>query len=205
MKKFLVCSIFALFFCGCAHKADFQIVKPLPCSVNLSQLTDATVPAEFTTNDFNWTENKLRMAVYSEDLYDAVQISKLKAGDTIVYERKPIVVKKIEDKDGFLTVNNGIEEGGAYLLASQGGTYRGVQMDDHSIYTKLGQLEIPLAKDFTIIDCGEDFKDPSDTIRSSQKLYLENIKEYRRQFSCLDTKVKIENGKITNITRHWIP
>lgn len=205
MKKLLVYSLFALSFCGCAHKADFQFVKPLPCSVNLSQLTDATVPAEFTTNDFNWTENKLRMTVYSEDLYDAVQISKLKTGDTIVYERKPIVIKKIENKDGFLTVNNGIEEGGANLQANQGGTYRAIQMDDHSIYTKQGQLDVPLAKDFTIIDCGEDFTDPSDTIRSSQKLYLENIKEYRRQFSCLDTKVRIENGKITNIIRRWIP
>ncbi len=205
MKKFLVYSLFALSFCGCAHKADFQSVKPLPSSVNLSQLTDATVPAEFTTHDFNWTKGKLRMTVYSEDLYDAVQISKLKAGDTLVYEGKPIVIEKLENKNGFLTVNNGLEEGGAYLQANQGGTYRGVQMDDHSIYTKLGQLEIPLAKDFTIIDCGEDFKDPSDTIRSSQKLYLENCKDYRRQFCCLDTRVQIENGKITNITRHWIP
>lgn len=204
MKNILAGSLLAMSLCGCAHKTTFQMVKPLP-AISLENIKDATLPAEFSDKDFDWMGGNLRLTVYSEDLYDAVQISQLKVGDTIVYDGKPIVAKKIENKNKYLVINDGIEEGGAELTANQGGIYRGSQMDDHSTYTKVGQVQLPLTENFTIIDCGENPTDPSDTIRTAQKLYLENLKDYKRQFNCLDTRVRVENGMITNITRHWIP
>ena len=104
------------------------------------------------------------MEVYTEDLYDAALISKLKAGDTLVYLGQPIVVRTVNVKDGFVTVNGGIEEGGADLMSNKGGTYRGTQLDDHSTYTKLGKVTLPLRKDFLLIDCGVNPDDPYDKI-----------------------------------------
>ena len=104
-----------------------------------------------------------------------------------------------------LILMGGVEEGGADLTANQGGTYRGSEMDDHSTYTSQGKVTLPLAKDFVLIDCGENPTDPSDTIRSTQKEYLEKVPEYRRDFHVLDTRVRIEKGIVVEINRHWIP
>lgn len=190
---------------GCTKKVAYQMVKPLPAPYAVNKLLDATVHASFSSKDISWEIGKLSMEVFSEDLYDAVAVSQLKKGDTVVYDGKSIVVKDIERKDKYVTVNGGIEQGGADLTANQGGTYRGSQMDDLSTYTSLGKVTLPLAKDFVLIDCGENPTNPSDTIRTGQKEYLEKVPEYRRDFNILNTRVRIENGVVVEINRHWIP
>ena len=205
MKKLLIFVGLALCLISCSKKVAYQMVKPLPAPYEVNKLLDATVPASFSSKDISWEIGKLSMEVFSEDLYDSVAVSQLKKGDTVVYDGKPIEVKDIERKDKYVTVNGGVEEGGADLTANQGGTYRGSQMDDHSTYTSLGKVTLPLAKDFVLIDCGENPTDPSDTIRTGQKEYLEKVPEYRRDFNILDTRVRIENGVVVEINRHWIP
>lgn len=205
MKKLLLFMGAVLCLSSCTKKVAYQMVKPLPAPYEVNKLQDATVPAAFSSKDIYWDSGKLRMEVFSEDLYDAVAVSKLKAGDTVVYDGKPIVVKDIERKDKYVTVNGGIEEGGAEFTANEGGIYRGSQMDDHSTYTSLGKVTLPLAKDFVLIDFGENPTDPSDTVRTGKKEYLEKVPEYRRDFHVLDTRVRIEKGNVVEINRHWIP
>ena len=180
-------------------------VKPLPAGIDLANLKDATVPAAFTTADFNWAEGKLTLTVYAEDLYDTVQLNQVKEGDTVQYGENAVVVKTIKNGNGGIVVNNGYEEGGAEYAAAEGGTYRAVTDDDHSLYTELGKVTLPLAKNFTIVDCGENPTDKSTTISADQKKYLDGVQEYKREFSCLNTKVEVQNGEITKITRVWIP
>ena len=205
MKKLLILLVVALCLVSCTKKVAYQMVKPLPAPYAVSLLQDATVPASFSSNDISWENGKLSMEVFSEDLYDAVAVSELKKGDTVVYDGKPIVVKDIDRKDKYVTLNGGVEEGGADLTVNQGGTFRGTEMDDHSTYTSLGKVTLPLAKDFVLIDCGENPTDPSDTVRTAQKTYLEKVPEYRRDFHVLDTRVRIEKGIVVEINRHWIP
>lgn len=216
MKKLSYCAALILALCSCSQKpvspkvpalpsATHQMVKPLPSSYQIGHLKDATIAASFSAKDFSWKDCKLTMEVYSEDLYDAAQISKLKVGDTLVYLGKPIAVKNVKNKDGFVTVNGGIEEDGADLMADKGGTYRGTQLDDHSIYTKVGKVTLPLAKGFELIDCGENPTDSYDTIKVSQEDYLKKVRDYKRNFSPLDTRVLIKHGSIVSITRRWIP
>ena len=190
---------------SCTQNVTYQTVKPLAAPYEANKLQDATVPAMFSSKDFSWDNHKLSMEVFSEDLYDAVAVSQLKKGDTVFYDGKPIVVKDIEHKDKYVTINGGIEQGGAELSANQGGTYRGSQMDDHSTYTRLGKVTLPLAKDFVLIDCGENPTDPYDTVKTAQKEYLEKVPEYKRDFNMLNTRVRIEKGIIVEINRHWIP
>lgn len=145
------------------------------------------------------------MKVFSADFYDAVDILQMAPGDTLLYDGEKIVVDTIEDKGGAIIVNGGLEGGGAWLESGDGGTFRAVQFDDHSIYSELGTAELPLAEDFRIIDCGEEPTDPSDTVATAQKLYLETLEGWRREFSPLNTTVLIEDGIITQIIRRWIP
>ncbi len=145
------------------------------------------------------------MTVYNKDLYDAVEISQMQVGDTLIYNGETMVIETIEEVHGGLAINGDIDNGGCCLVGYEGGTYVASNWDDHATYTELGKAEIALADDFVIIDCGEFPTDPADTIRTGQKLYLENLKDSRRVFFSLNTLVTIENGMITEINRKWIP
>ena len=218
--------LLCVLFVGCTNtsKEDlaYQFVKPIPAdkspfkgspmlstSEYVSDLggpggLEGLIPAVFTSSDFNWKERTLTMTAYSIDRYDSTEIAKLQLGDTILFRNDTIIVSKIE-KGRYLTINGGIENGGVELAAYEGGTYRVQLMDDHPQYSELGKVQLPLSKDLTIIDCGDNPTDPYDTIRTNHKQWLDNVKEYKREFSELNTRVKIENGIITTITRNWIP
>lgn len=209
MKKIFVLFAMALALCACssqkATEAGTTCVSTLPTGLDLDNLTDATVSASFKTDDFNWMGGNLKMTVYAEQLYDTVELHQLSVGDTLIHNGAPLVVNEKLEENGQITINGGVENGGVELWPYEGGTYRSVTFDEHSVYVELGEITLPLSENFTIIDCREEPQQPSDTIGHDQKLYLENVKEYKKSFSCLDTKVRVENGVITNITRTWIP
>ncbi len=184
---------------------EYRFIAPLPSGLDLENLQDCTVPAAFTSDDFRWMGGNLRMTVFSKDLYDAVDISQMQVGDTLMYAGEPMVIESIEENHGGLAINGDLDNGGCCLVGYEGGTYVARDWDDHATYTRLGKAETALAEDFVIVDCGEFPADPSDTVRTGQKLYLESLKGSRREFFSLNTLVTIENGMITEINRRWIP
>lgn len=209
MKKLLLLFIaLATIMCGCSQKkgtTEHKLIAPLPSGISVSNLQDCTVSAAFTPDNFNWMGGNLTMTVYNKDLYDAVDVSQMQVGDTIIYESKAMVINKIAEDNGGININGGLEEGGCFLVGNEGGTYIARIWDDHATYTNLGKAEVALADDFVIIDCGINPEDPIDTIRTNQKLYIENLKDDKKDFFQLNTRVTIENGMITEINRHWIP
>ncbi len=135
-----------------------------------------------------------------------MEIHQLSEGDTLSYNGILLVVaSKKTEGNGQVTINGGLEEGGAYLDAYEGGTYRAMQFDGHSIYTNLGRVDLPLSNDFTLIDCGNDFKDPYDTITDNHQSYLSTLVNYKQEFHDINTLVTVTNGKLTRIVRKWIP
>ena len=211
--KYLI-PLLCVLFAGCTNTSNkenlaYQFIKPIPADKSLfngdlKELNATTLPALFSFTDFNWKDSTLTLTAYSIDTYKASEIDNLQKGDTILFRNDTIIVSKIE-KGRYLTINGGIENGGVELAAYEGGTYRVQLMDDHPQYSELGKVQLPLSDTFTIIDCGDNPEDPYDTIRTNHKQRLENMKEYKHDFIELNTRVKIENGKITNITRNWIP
>lgn len=181
------------------------MITPLPAGISVDNLQDCTIPAAFTIEDFRWMGGNLTMTVYNMDLYDVVDISQMQVGDTIVYDGRSVVINTIDREHGGIDINGGLDEGGCCLAGYEGGTYVARFWDDHATYTKLGKAEVALAEDFIIIDCGSFPDDPSDTIRTNQKLYIENLKDGHKDFHQLNTRVTIENGMITEINRRWIP
>lgn len=207
MKKLYYLASLAL-LCGCTTKTpqpEHKMIAPLPAAITVDNLQDCTVPVAFKADDFHWEEGRLTMTVYNMDLYDAVEISQMQAGDTIFYAGESMVINTIVEDHGGIDINGGIEEGGCCLAGHEGGTYVARNCDDHATYTKLGQVELPLAEDFLIIDCGMFPEDPSDTIRTNHDQYIANLDEGKLDFFQLNTRVTIEHGVITQINRHWIP
>lgn len=206
MKQLLTILAAAALLWSCnTSTSTHKSVKPLPAGYSADSLVDCIVPAAFTSRDLNAADSTLTMTVFNEDLYDAVDVHQLQAGDTLVFQGRSIVVASIDNSDGLLTINGGIEQGGACLQPSDGGTYRGLQLDDHSVYTPLGRATLPVARDLVIVDCGEEPTTPPDTIATDAQRYLAQATGWRRDFSELNTRVLIEHGTITRITRHWIP
>ena len=204
MKK----SLLALYFgtavlCACTEEPRYQCIAPLPPAYSLDSFDDVMVPAGFTLDDFDWEGNNLTLTVWSKDLYDAVQVSQMKPGDTLVYRGEKMVVHEVEQENAVLTVNKGLYEGGAWLIPLAGGVYRATESSDHATYTELGRVSLTLDGEFCIIDCGEDYNDPSDTITSAHRQYLESKMD--KNFWPLNTEVRIVQGKVVSIHRRWIP
>lgn len=204
MKRLSLLLLTAALFCACNNNSP-KTVCPLPAGIDLSSSTDYTIAAVFSAKDFDWVEGTLSFTAYSEDIYDAVDLLTMQPGDTLIYDGEKIVVEKLIDEDGFLTVNCDLDEGGAWLQSNGGGTYRAIQFDDHSMYSLLGETQLRLSDDWRIVDCGLDPLDPSETIATGHKQYLESLPDWRQEFSCLDTRITLENGVITEIVRVWIP
>lgn len=203
--QMLACVIAGIMVCACSQKVKHQSIKPIPSNVNMENIVDAKLPADFSVSDFDWNNKKLHLTLFYENIYDGKMIDAVQPDDTLFWAEDTIIVKGDAIDNDFVTINNGIEEGGAYLQRRADGNYRGVLLDDHSIYSKIGDVTLKLADNFVLIDCGDNPEDPYDTIRTAQKQYLDGVKEYKKEFCNLNTIVTIKNGTVTAITRRWIP
>lgn len=217
MKKILILAAAALLMCACTGSnttsntasdttaVGNKFVKPLPAGCSVDSLTDCTIPALFSVSDIDWAAGTLQCKVYSMDLYDAVHITQLAQGDTLLFQGRSIIVSEVKtDDSGYVIVNGGIENDGADLMPFEGGTYRGIQPDDHAVYTLLGTATLPLAANLVMIDCGIEPTDPVDTISSGVKDYLLKL-DNKDNFNELNTQLLIQGGKVTQISRRWIP
>ncbi len=209
-------------------------IMPKKPSYSLNSLKNVVVPASFELSDFDWDKRTLTMTVFYEDLYDRKAVDKMRAGDTIIFNDRTIVVEKIEWQDSLMVINDGPTgktchtreeekkerqridsikrangghyEYGALLEKKYNGEYRSV--DDpspFSVFHKMGEITLPLSKDFVFFNY-RDGEDINqyDTVRVNHLQYMES-REFMVDFICCGTLVKIENGVITSITRSYVP
>ncbi|MCF0184362.1 MAG: DUF3298 domain-containing protein [Bacteroidaceae bacterium] len=187
-----------------AVAAAHKCVKPLPAPFDVNDLRDCTVPANISLENIDWENGMMTMEVSSMDLYDAVDVVQLQVGDTLVYDGYPIVVEQVKETDRGMEVNGGdVPEGGCILAPHEGGTYVALHIDMHATYTKLGTARLPMAANLVLVNCGTQYTDPSDTIRTDVKAYIDSRDHI--SFHTLNTLVTIEHGIVTAITRRWIP
>ena len=178
-------------------------IEPLPESLDLNALTDATVASSFGAEDISEKDGKteLTLTVYDYDVYDMVDIAQLAVGDTIVVDGKDMVVASREDKDGFVTINGGLEQGGVDLTSDDSGVYYAVGMDDAKSYHELGRITVPVAEGFVLTD-NSDPEHPDETYTASDlaKLAGEGV-----GFTAGNTQATIEHGELTVPARSYTP
>ena len=178
-------------------------IEPLPESLDLNALTDATVASSFGAEDISEKDGKteLTLTVYDYDVYDMVDIAQLAVGDTIVVDGKDMVVASREDKDGFVTINGGLEQGGVDLTSDDSGVYYAVGMDDAKSYHELGRITVPVAEGFVLTD-NSDPEHPDETYAASDlaKLAGEGV-----GFTAGNTQATIEHGELTVLARSYTP
>lgn len=184
------------------HNSD---IKAIGTDYNSAAPEDCTISAEFTIKDFNLDEGTLTFKAYTEELFEASEISLMQIGDTLNVGGESIVVESIQDKDGELIINGGIEEGGTDLITNGTGTYKVHGMDDHATFVQIGGSTLPLSEQLTISDAYKDASAPTEADYEGLSDYLEGLEGASDSYTYLATQITIQNGKIVNITRRWIP
>ena len=178
-------------------------VEPLPESLDVNALTDATIAASFGVADISEKDGKteITLTVYDYDIYDMVDIAQLAVGDTIVVDGKDMVVTSREDKDGFVTINGGLEQGGVDLTSDDSGVYYAVGMDDAKSYHELGKITVPVVDGFVLTD-NSDLEHPDETYAASD---LAKLAASEPGFTANNTLATIEHGELTVLARSYTP
>ena len=178
-------------------------VEPLPETLDVNALTDATVAASFSAEDISEKDGKtqITLTVYDYDVYDMVDVAQLAVGDTIVVDGKDMVVTSREDKDGFVTINGGLEQGGVDLTSDDSGVYYAVGMDDAKSYHELGKITVPVVDGFVLTD-NSDLEHPDETYAASD---LAKLAASEPGFTANNTLATIEHGELTVLARSYTP
>ena len=190
-------------------------VQPMQGVSLRDPLADGTYHISFE-QDKVWVgerKNTINYAmVYDYDRYTSAEIEALREGDTIATHldgtenTTVLTVERIERKDGYVTINGGMEEGGIDLC-KEDDHYRTLTWDDYPAYYEVGVVkQLVMADDIELSDGAADFEaDPvivkgdravCDAMSNEEDIYGWNAG---------NTTVTIQDGEITHIDRIWVP
>ena len=188
-------------------------IRPLPPAYTLDKLPDTVVRVDFDYKDFDWELRQLTFKLFSMDVYDSLEICQMQVGDTLKYSDREIIFNDMKHEDEYLTINNGLYEGGAWLKPIGNGLYRASEEGGCATYTCIGTTSFPLASDVIIVDFrfepeeGEEyykFHLVYDTIISSTEEYIRS-KECDSLYWNTWEDLLVENDSITKIIRFYTP
>ena len=184
-------------------QGEARRVEPLADTLDVSALAegDQQFTAGFRGSDIREDGGQLviDLTVYTYDLYDAVDISMLAAGDTLVVKGEDIPVTAVAEENGGVTVNGGLENGGVDLISAGGGAYRLQLEDDARDLYEVGTVTLPVGQDCVLTD-DSDPEDPGRTLYAGDLLGLGD-----EVFSPQATTVETVGGTVTAIHRDYMP
>ena len=216
MKKiifFIV--VLCVFLTSCKHnevkqeegiKENETRIIPLTSTIDINNLKDCTVAISLNKGDVYVDDNgalQMKVTVYDYDLYDMIDMSRLKVGDIIVVKGKEVPVSTLERNNiGTVIINGGLDQGGYELGTDESGVFFESGYNDAKSYYPLGEATIRVSADFKFIDRsdldkGEITYYPGDfLIEDAGILYY---------FSPHNTSIVVENGQIIQMTRIYTP
>lgn len=216
MKKKLLVALMlmmamALALCSCGNSSEEatdegNVLAPLESAFDMETLQDCTANVSFTADDFDWELNCVYVTLFDTLCYDAVAVSELAEGDTIVTASGDVVVETLKDTDNGKLINEGTaNEVNLCTTDEDGGVYQIVGENDVVEMQAVGQAQITLADDVVLNDSTDE---PGETVTvkaGDLKAYIEGLDESRQTFSELDTTIVLTGEKASEITRAWRP
>ena len=151
MKK-LIAMLTALMIMVCSA-AMAETIAPQFTEVNT---TEATYSVGFNRDDIkDGVMNNV--TIYTEDVYDIAEVSKMAVGDTFEAAGKTITVETMEtDEYGHININGGYDTKEGYTLRPQdedeGNGWTTLLDDDFCTYTDRGVFNLELAENVTFTD-----------------------------------------------------
>ena len=186
-----------------------KTVAPQTVEVDVNALPDGEYPVAFNRGDILSGATGIYMNavhIFSMDIYDIVDVNTLTAGDTLVVSGEEIPVTSVERSDSEVLVNGGLEaENGVVLgpIDEDTNGYRVWKESDMATFTELGATTLVLADNAEFNDSwnidAEPVKVSHDGIVSA---IAESDNDYFNQYN---TSIRVEDGKVVEIKRVYVP
>jgi hypothetical protein len=181
------------------------VIRPLP-DTTMNSLDNSLLNISFMQNDFYQDESgemKLRMQIYSYEKFDLVDISDLKAGDTIILSGEEILVKFVERNDyGTVLINGGLDEGGFDLATDDSGIYFVHGYSDVKAWMPVADAEFVVSETFVFHDSANL---ELDTVVYDAEDLVNGVPESIFGYQPQNTTVRIENGQVVEMNRIYTP
>lgn len=204
----------ALFGCGAKDEpptepSDTRIL-PIPSSFDPANLEDCSFPVSFTNDDIELNDEGsfvLHMTVWEQELFDAASITGLKEGDVIVVRGDDVSVAAVEQADGVVHINGGLENGGITMAPSEsGGTFyeSGSELTEYdAMYTSVAQMALPVNGDEFVYRDSSDLEKGEVTYLAGDLLAMKDSVD----FGCtaMNGTAHIVNNQVVEIIRVYMP
>ena len=204
----------ALFGCGAKDEpptepSDTRIL-PIPSSFDPTNLEDCSFPVSFTNDDIELNDEgsfALHMTVWGQELFDAASITGLKEGDVIVVRGDDVSVAAVEQADGVVHINGGLENGGITMAPSEsGGTFyeSGSELTEYDVlYTSVAQMALPVNGDEFVYRDSSDLEKGEVTYVAGDLLTMKDSVD----FGCtaMNGTAHIVNNQVVEIIRVYMP
>ena len=184
-----------------------KTVAPIAQAIDVNALADGTYPVSFDRGDVLDGASGIFMNavhIYTQDGYTKEEIEALKAGDTIVVAGEEVPVLSIEETEYGIDVNEDQDAGAFYLRISEDSDVYCVHgLDDLSTYTDQGVTTLVLDAAATFTDAWDIESEPvtvagNDIVNAMHSTTNDYFVSY-------NTTVRIENGKVVEINRVYVP
>lgn len=195
-------------------EGDGAYIAPYAVSVDPENIEDAMFYTSI--KNINREDGVLSadFTLYSMDLYDAVDITTMEAGDTIYVDGEDIAVTSVEEANpvdfndeygarSVIWVNGGIENGGAEFIAYDGGTFRYFGFDDHATFTELGTVRLEVSDDVEFVDSSD--PGDNDTFHTADDFENTEGNEADPGFSQFNSEIRVVDNVVVEINRWFIP
>ena len=219
MKKFFVLLMLLCCLTGCAQEAAAPpatqapetaagpvTVFPLPVTLDPAKLDNCTVAVSLSEGDAYVDDEgylQMRLTVYTYDLYDMAELSRLEEGGILHIRGKDIPVTSLEyTLHGRVLINGGLDMGGYELRSDDGTVYYESGYSDVKSWYPIGTALIPVSQDFLYID-RSDLDAPPRIYYPGDFLHPDSGIDYR--FTPHNTTVTVQNGKLLYMDRVYTP
>ena len=189
------------------HPAE-KTIMPMDNAIDVNALADGIYPVAFNKGDVLGGASGVFMNavhIYTQDWYDLVDVSSLKAGDTIVVQGEEVPVISVEPTEYGILVNDEQDDVMSFYLSSEEDSngYAVHGLDDLSTYTDHGVTTL-------LVDAAATFTDASDIEKEPVTVNSDGIVEAMQTteneyFVPQNTTVRVENGKVVEINRVYVP
>ena len=185
---------------------ESAVITPLPVTMDITRLEDCMVAISLEKGDFYRDKTgavMMDVTVFVYDLYDMVDISLMKEGDTILRGQDEILISSIERKEsGLVLINGGLDKGGFELYTEGNTVYYEKGYSDSKFYYELGKVTLPVSPDFIYNDASDLDKD---AVIFSAEDFLKDASGIDYHFNANNTTIQIEKGFVTAMTRVYVP
>lgn len=179
---------------------------PLPTTVDVNNLDNCTVSVSLEKGGIykdDSGEAQMKVTVYTYDLYDMVDISKLRGGDTIVIRGEDVVIEALErTESGAVLINGGLDLGGYELRTHDNTVYYEIGYSDAKSWYSVGEAGLEVSDDFVFTDASDPDKEPVTYTFEDLAAEDSSVAYY---FFPDNTTITIENGVIISMERIYTP